>query len=131
MTPVARTLSLRLAPLPGEALGSWLDAYAHRMQAPLGDLAVALGLPIAREGRSSRQLPYAPDWTIYLRESETASVSAASGISAAAIEAMTLTRGGARLDPRHRTGPSSCAPARSTPSPLPARSLPMRSRRSH
>ncbi|MFD3483476.1 TniQ family protein [Streptomyces sp. NPDC058665] len=38
------TFPIRLKPLPGEALDSWLEALAHRMHTPLGDVLLALGL---------------------------------------------------------------------------------------
>jgi hypothetical protein len=44
MTPV-RTFPIRLAPLPGEALDSWLEALAHRLDVRLGDVLDDLGLP--------------------------------------------------------------------------------------
>ena len=43
-TPV-RALPIHLAPLPGEALDSWLEALAHRLHTRLGDLLAAVGLP--------------------------------------------------------------------------------------
>jgi hypothetical protein len=39
-----RTLPIRVAPLPGEALDSWLDALALRMRMPTGDLLTSVGL---------------------------------------------------------------------------------------
>ncbi|PJM98940.1 hypothetical protein CG740_33200 [Streptomyces sp. CB01201] len=40
-----RTLSIRVAPLPGESLDSWLEALARRCWMPLPALIAALGLP--------------------------------------------------------------------------------------
>ncbi|OHV44401.1 TniQ family protein [Pseudofrankia sp. BMG5.36] len=88
----ARTLPLRLDPLPDEALGSWLETYAHRLQATLGDLAIALGLPTTDREHPSRMLAHAPDWTVSLHTSEAASIAAACGISPAALHSLTLTR---------------------------------------
>ena len=48
MTPL-RTLPIRIAPLPGEALDSWLDALAYRMHMPVGDLLRSVGLNAAPE----------------------------------------------------------------------------------
>jgi hypothetical protein len=95
MTPSVRTLPLRLDPLPDEALGSWLDACAHRLQATLGDLAIAIGLPTRKPTRTSRppsQLPRTPDWTVSLHPDEAASIAAASGQPPAAVHHLTLTR---------------------------------------
>lgn len=51
MTPVAppwsrriRTQPIRVAPLPGEALDSWLEAYAARCHTPWGDFLDVVGL---------------------------------------------------------------------------------------
>lgn len=39
-----RTLPIRIAPAQGEALDSWLEAAAHRVQVPFGDLLGSIGL---------------------------------------------------------------------------------------
>lgn len=39
-----RSLPIRLEPLPGEALDSWIIAYASRLHTPVRDLADALGI---------------------------------------------------------------------------------------
>jgi DNA-binding transcriptional ArsR family regulator len=41
----ARTLPLRVPPVPGEALDSWLEALARRSQVTVGTLTAALGWP--------------------------------------------------------------------------------------
>jgi DNA-binding transcriptional ArsR family regulator len=43
MSAPARTLPLRVPPVPGEALDSWLEALARRSQVTVGTLAAALG----------------------------------------------------------------------------------------
>ncbi len=45
MSP-GRTLPLRVPPVPGEALDSWLEALARRSQVTVGTLAAALGWPV-------------------------------------------------------------------------------------
>jgi AraC-like DNA-binding protein len=40
---VPRALPIRLPPLPGEPLDSWVAAYAARLQTPISDLAAGLG----------------------------------------------------------------------------------------
>ena len=37
-----RTLPIRVAPIEGEALDSWLEAIAHRTHTAFGDLLTAL-----------------------------------------------------------------------------------------
>ncbi|MEV6726577.1 hypothetical protein AB0M94_37285 [Streptomyces xanthochromogenes] len=40
----ARTLPIRLAPQPGEALDSWWEAIAHRLGTTTGDVLASMGL---------------------------------------------------------------------------------------
>ncbi|MGK4582083.1 TniQ family protein [Kitasatospora sp. HPMI-4] len=89
MTGAPRTLPIRLDPLPGEALDSWLEALAQRLDTPLGDVRSHLGFPVRdRSGNHLRDVP--SDWTIALREHETSAIAHASGLSPAVITAMTL-----------------------------------------
>jgi hypothetical protein len=88
MTPV-RSFPIHLQPLPGEALDSWIEAFAHRMHACLGDLLVGLGLA-PDENRTREQLDGAPEWTVLLRPNEAAGITAATGIPQPEVEAMTL-----------------------------------------
>ena len=46
MSGPARTLPLRVPPVPGEALDSWLEALARRSQVTVGTLTAALGWPL-------------------------------------------------------------------------------------
>ncbi|MEV5202398.1 TniQ family protein [Streptomyces sp. NPDC053720] len=46
-----RTLSIRVTPLPGESIDSWLEALARRCWMPLPALLSALGLPSAEHTR--------------------------------------------------------------------------------
>ena len=85
----ARALPIRLPPRPGEALDSWLDALAHRLQATTGDLAAALGL--ATERAPSRRRT-APDWAIATLGSEARSIAAACQIHPDAVRELTLAR---------------------------------------
>lgn len=104
MTAGRRTLPVRLAPLPGEALDSWLEALALRLSTPLGDVRSHLGFPVRnRSGNHLRDIP--PDWTIALREQETAALAHSSGLSSTAITAMTLAHYDQRallIDLEHR-----------------------------
>ncbi|MFI2377965.1 TniQ family protein [Streptomyces sp. NPDC018964] len=89
MTPPARTLPIRLPPLPGEALDSWLEATARRMDTTLGDVLLHFGFPVRqRAGNQFRSIP--ADWTIFLDERLTAAVAHATGTAPEAVTAMTL-----------------------------------------
>ena len=46
MSAPARTLPLRVPPVPGEAIDSWLEALARRHQVTVGTLTAALGWPL-------------------------------------------------------------------------------------
>lgn len=82
----ARTFPVRLAPLPGEALDSWLEALASRLHVRLGDVLDDLGLvTTARHGRRT-------DWTIALREEEAVRIAHATGTSPQQLHGMTLMR---------------------------------------
>ena len=88
---LARTFPIRLAPLPGEALDSWLEALAHRLNAPLGDVLDDLGLAApARNGIRDHAVP--TDWTIALREEEAARIAHATGADPQQLHDMTLMR---------------------------------------
>jgi hypothetical protein len=90
MMPV-RTFPIRLAPLPGEALDSWLEALAHRLDVRLGDVLSDLGLAAwTRNGVRDREVP--TDWTIALRDDEAARIAYATGVDSQQLHAMTLMR---------------------------------------
>ncbi|GAA1893781.1 TniQ family protein [Streptantibioticus ferralitis] len=89
MRPSARTLPIRLPPLPGEALDSWLEATARRMDTTLGDVLLHFGFPVRqRAGNQFRDIP--ADWTIFLDERLTAAVAHATGTVPEVVTAMTL-----------------------------------------
>lgn len=79
-----RSLPLRVAPVPGETLDSWLQAVARRSRTPLGVLMGSLGI----------RGPHAntPDVTVSLSAGETRRLAEATGLDPALIEAMTLRR---------------------------------------
>jgi transposase-like protein len=83
-TTEIRTLPLRLAPLPGEALDSWLAALAHRSQVCARDILIAAGLP----GRIHRASQGAYTTRLTLEEAE--QIAAATGVPAGRLHAMTL-----------------------------------------
>jgi hypothetical protein len=82
MTPV-RTLPIRLPPISGEALDSWLEAIAHRNATAFGDLLTAVGLK-----------PYhgtaTTGWIVTLSTAEAATIAAATGLTGQALDTMTL-----------------------------------------
>ncbi|MFF2861778.1 TniQ family protein [Streptomyces rubiginosohelvolus] len=89
MTDSVRTLPIRMPPLAGEALDSWLEALAGRLDAQLGDVLRHLGLPVRdRSGNHLRGIP--SDWTILLNEHQIAAITRASGLDEQIVRGMTL-----------------------------------------
>jgi hypothetical protein len=76
-----RRLPLRVAPAPGEAIDSWLEVTARRMDLPFGAVARALDLPVATR----------PIWIRWLSLDQLEVVEAATGVSSSVVEAMTLS----------------------------------------
>ncbi|SKH67103.1 regulatory helix-turn-helix protein, lysR family [Mycobacteroides abscessus subsp. bolletii] len=96
---MARTLPIRLAPIPGEALDSWLEALSHRTNTSWTDLLAAVGLLPPRGTSIGR-------FVVQTMPQESAAVAKATGIDAVRVEAMTLARfdGRAlRIEPRTYT----------------------------
>jgi hypothetical protein len=89
-----RTLPIRLARLPGEALDSWLETIAHRLTVPLNDLMWAIGLPGGARRRSNR--PGGTDRTIALAPAQ--------GSRALQREAEVRVRGRPLREPRTLPG---------------------------
>ncbi|MEV6699674.1 TniQ family protein [Streptomyces sp. NPDC051453] len=86
-----RTLPIRVAPLPGEALDSWLEALARRLRTPLGEVTRSIGLP--RKGTGPTRLRRVPrSWTILLDAEQAAALSLTTGVTDARLHAMTLRR---------------------------------------
>jgi TniQ len=85
MTAVPRTLPIRVAPVPGEALDSWQEALAARLQATLADLAVAM-LPAARRPGTR------PASAIMLSDDDAAAIAASCQLTAADVHGLTLAR---------------------------------------
>lgn len=76
-----RTLPLRVTPLPGEALDSWLETVASRHRVVLGEILAASGIEYNRR----------PFWLASLAEEQVYTLSALTGVEPAAVEAMTLS----------------------------------------
>ena len=97
MSDPHRTLPIRVPPLPGEALDSWLDAMAWRLNTPIAQLRQALGLTRYRVRSGRPGGGQAPDWAVLLSDIEAGRVAAATGLPPAAVHAMTLRRYDGRL----------------------------------
>src|ERR1700690_629792 len=82
-------IPIRLAPLPGEALDSWLGAYADLLHVTVRDIFRFAGIDCGRAGRG--QLSGKP-WLQRLGEADLAALSAATGVPAQALAGMTLAR---------------------------------------
>lgn len=83
-----RTLPIRLQPLPGEALDSWLEALAFRMRMPAGALLRSVGLRRRAQLKSSDGL--ASDWMIRLQSEEASTVAELTGTTTSQVMSMTL-----------------------------------------
>lgn len=78
-----RTLPIRVTPIDGEALDSWLEALAHRTHTAFGDLLSAVGLsPYNGFGTTA--------WIVRLNPDHQDMISVATGVAASTLEAMTL-----------------------------------------
>jgi hypothetical protein len=78
-----RTLPIRVAPIQGEALDSWLEAFAHRTHSAFGDLLCAVGLsPYHGWGTTA--------WIVQLTPDEAEAISAATSVTGDTLNTMTL-----------------------------------------
>lgn len=95
-----RRLPLRVEPLAGEGIDSWLEATATSMHTTVGALARLAGLSVAAR----------PPWIRWIGPDEVKALETATGVSGAAIQAMTLQsydNRALRLDPvSHRYDPT-------------------------
>jgi hypothetical protein len=80
-SPTFRTLPLRVAPLPGEAIDSWLEAVAHRHQVRFADILRLCG--ITRHARNAA-------WWRSLTGEEALRIAIITGTEPARVRAMTL-----------------------------------------
>ncbi len=80
-----RTLPIRIAPIDGEALDSWLEALAHRSDASWGGVLAAVGLKHA-----AVRLDFGLRAVEGLEQEQASALSAASGLSVSDVRAMTL-----------------------------------------
>lgn len=88
----ARALPLRLQPLSGEELDSWLESLAHRYHAPWSDILAAVGLQQDLQRRDHA------DWIVALTQSELDAVATATGVHPVGLRSMMLSRFAGSLD---------------------------------
>ncbi|WP_151478225.1 TniQ family protein [Streptomyces albicerus] len=84
-----RSLPIRIAPVPGEALDSWLETMAHCMRTYLRDLSPALGL-LPRRGNGTDLAHTARNKTVLLHPAEAEAIAAATGLEVDQVHRMTL-----------------------------------------
>ncbi|WP_100515233.1 TniQ family protein [Mycobacteroides abscessus] len=89
-TPIVRTLPIRMEPVDGEALDSWLEALSFRLATTWGDLVAATGLPKPDGNRAFPPL-------IALLPEEADALALATGKDPGFLQLLTLAR-------YHRTG---------------------------
>lgn len=82
-TVAVRTLPLRVAPVAGEAIDSWLEATAHRCNVTWAELLAALG-------RVVPATVYPDEWIGRLTDEQSSVISTATGVDPAALGSMTL-----------------------------------------
>ncbi|MFE2744189.1 TniQ family protein [Streptomyces scopuliridis] len=90
MSSVLDTIPIRVHPLPGEALDSWLDAYAHRLQVQAPEILALAGLHPSKSPSGSifGRKPWTPD----LYPEDFAALSAVSGVAGEQLREMTIAR---------------------------------------
>lgn len=85
------TIAVRQRPLPGEAIDSWLEAYASRLQTGVLDIFALAGLAPAGT-RTASTVAGRGLWIYSLTPAEAAALSALTAVPASALSGMTLTR---------------------------------------
>ena len=83
---MVRTLPIRVEPVPGESLHSWLRALAHRTDVTWSDILHAVGL------RGRRSYLYRSGWDAYLRPDERQRIAVAAALDPAQLDQLTLLR---------------------------------------
>src|ERR1017187_890458 len=82
-------IPVRLPPLPGEAIDSWLEAYADLLHVAVRDFFALAGADWGRLNGGQRQ---GKPWLCQLDEPDLAALSAATGVPAGTLAGMTLAR---------------------------------------
>ncbi|MGH3409858.1 MAG: TniQ family protein, partial [Streptosporangiaceae bacterium] len=83
-------IPIRLPPLPGEALDSWLETYAHLLHITVRDIFAFAGMDWARL-TSEAERPHKL-WLYHLDEPDLIALSAVTEVPAATLADMTLAR---------------------------------------
>ena len=83
-------IPIRLPPLPGEALDSWLETYAQLLHVAVRDIFALAGVDWDRLASDDKR-QHKP-WLYQLDEPDLAALSTVTGIPAAALADMTLAR---------------------------------------
>lgn len=83
-----RTLPIRIRPLPGESLDSWLETLAERMDTTWGDLVEGIGLATRHE---QRRRDYVAAALRGLSVPQLAAVSHSTGVDADVVQSMTFS----------------------------------------
>jgi len=84
----SRTLPFGVAPVPGEALDSWLEAVAAKLRIPMGEFLVATSL--VEEDAPWQTRPHRAPWLVLLRPREAEYLAATTGVAPARLHEMTL-----------------------------------------
>ena len=79
-----RSLPIRVAPVSGEAIDSWLEFMANRLSVSWGEMLDALCLPLSGKGY--------PPWTVDPSHKQLCEISQATGVPAVQLEEMALHR---------------------------------------
>jgi len=82
-------IPIRLPPLPGEALDSWLEAYAHLLHVTVRDIFDYAGIDWDRVNGDQRT---GKPWLHQLDEPDLAALGAAAGVALETLAGMTLAR---------------------------------------
>ncbi|MGH3195018.1 MAG: TniQ family protein [Streptosporangiaceae bacterium] len=82
-------IPIRLPPLPGEALDSWLEAYAHLLHVTVRDIFAFAGVDWDRVNGDQRT---SKPWLHSLGEPDLIALSAVTRVPAATLAGMTLAR---------------------------------------
>ena len=82
-------IPVRLPPLPGEALDSWLETYAHLLHVTVRDIFDFAGIDWGRVNGDQRT---GKPWLCQLDEPDLAALSAATGVPPQTLAGMTLAR---------------------------------------
>jgi TniQ/Bacterial regulatory helix-turn-helix protein, lysR family len=87
MRPVPDTIPIRVPPLPGEAIDSWVEAYARRLTCKVGELLGLAGIPALTKAAWASK-----PWTAGSNPRDFLALSALTGVTVADLNALTLAR---------------------------------------